>query len=307
MNAPYAGNGTDTAIRTDDEQGVRVSVRFLGGPGERMIGFLHAPVTPPRAGMVLCSSIHAEFMGNYRKEVLLANRLAEHGIAVQRFHYRGTGNSEGIEEQVTLDAMQDDARTWTEQLKQETSVDKVGFYGMRFGAMVAAGTAAGFPAAPVALWQPVLDPAQYFREIFRAWRMRELKAGRQPEASFSLTDQLAQAGVVDVLGYSVQRTLYDSTFGRLLVDELGSSSRALLLMQMARNQELSGDHQAAVGTWRTEGFIVDAHIVVHEPAWWFVGEDWKAEEVREETIALVDTTVNWAATWAGARNGSVQA
>lgn len=307
MNVPYAESGVDTAIRTDHERGVRVSVRFLGGHGERMIGFLHAPVTPARAGMVLCSSIHAEFMGNYRKEVLLATRLAERGIAVQRFHYRGTGNSEGSEEQVTLDAMQDDARTWTEQLKQETSVDKVGFYGMRFGALVAAGAAAGFPAAPVALWQPVLDPAQYFREIFRAWRMRELKAGRQPDASFSLTDQLANAGMVDVLGYSLQRTLYESTTGRLLVDELGSSSRALLLVQMARNQDLTGDHQGVVGAWRKEGFDVDAHIVAHEPAWWFVGENWKAEEVREDTVALVDTTVDWAATWARARNGSMQA
>ncbi|CAN5132237.1 hypothetical protein BH24ACT1_BH24ACT1_11180 [soil metagenome] len=230
--------------------------------------------------------------------MLLASRLAEQGIAVQRFHYRGTGNSEGSEDEVTLDAMQDDARTWAEQLRRETGVEEVGFFGMRFGALVAGGAAATFAGAPVALWQPVLDPMQYFREIFRARRMRELKAGRQPTTT-SLTDELAETGMVDVLGYSVQRTFYDSTIGRGLADELGPSPRPVLLVQIERSPELNGGHRTAVDRWRQDGWDVDTQIVVHEPAWWFVGEDWKAEEIREETTLLVDTTVDWAAAWAG--------
>ena len=247
--------------------------------------------------MVLCSSIHAEMMSNYRKEVLLASRLAEQGIAVQRFHYRGTGNSEGGEEQVTLDAMQDDARTWATILTAESSVHDVGFFGMRFGALVAGGAAAGFDGAPVALWQPVVDPMQYFREIFRARRMRELKAGRQPTTT-SLTDELAAAGMVDVLGYTVQRTFYDSTVGRRLTDELGPSPRRVLLVQIERSPELNATHRGVVDAWREDGWEVDTQVVVHEPAWWFVGEDWKAEEIREETTLLVDTTVEWASAWA---------
>ena len=253
--------------------------------------------------MVLCSSIHAELMSNYRKEVLLATRLAEQGIAVQRFHYRGTGNSEGSEEQVTLDAMQDDARTWARTLQRAASVEDVAFFGMRSGALVAGGAAAGFAGAPVALWQPVVDPMQYFREIFRARRMRELKAGRQPAAT-SLTDELAAAGMVDVLGYTVQRTLYDSTTDRRLTDEMGPSPRRVLLVQIERSPELNGTHRAAVDAWRGDGWEVDTQVVVHEPAWWFVGEDWKAEEIREETTLLVDTTVDWAAAWAGSEEAT---
>lgn len=298
MAASIDDGGAATATRIDSDRGIRVDIEFLGQAGDRMIGFRHRPVTPARAGMVLCSSIHAEMMSNYRKEVLLASRLAEQGIAVQRFHYRGTGNSEGSEEQVTLDAMQDDARTWAEQLQRETSVGTVGFFGLRFGALVAGGAAAGLAGAPLAIWQPVLDPKQYFREIFRARRMRELKAGRQPSAT-SLADELATAGMVDVLGYTVQRGFYDSTSGRHLTDELGSSPRRLLLVQIDRSPDLSGTHQEAVDRWRRDGWEVDTQVVVHEPAWWFVGEDWKAEEIREETTLLVDTTVDWAAAWAG--------
>ena len=297
MDAPI-DDGPAVATRIDADRGIGVTIEFLGGAGDRMIGFRHAPVTPARAGMVLCSSIHAEMMSNYRKEVLLASRLAERGIAVQRFHYRGTGNSEGSEDQVTLDAMQDDARIWAEQLKRETGVKEMGFFGMRFGALVAGGAAAGFPGAPVALWQPVLDPMQYFREIFRARRMRELKAGRQPTTT-SVTDELAETGMVDVLGYSVQRTFYDSTTGRFLADELGPSPRRLLLVQIERSPELTSSHQTAIEGWRRDGLEVDTQIVVHEPAWWFVGEDWKAEEVREETTLLVETTVAWASAPAG--------
>ncbi len=287
-----------TATRVDHERGLRVDIEFLGSAGSRMIGFRHSPVTPARAGMVLCSSIHAELMSNYRKEVLLASRLAEQGIAVQRFHYRGTGNSEGSEERVTLDAMQDDARTWAEHLKQEASVEEVGFFGMRFGALVAGGAAASFAGAPVALWQPVVEPMQYFREISRVRRMRELKAGRQPTA-VSLTDELAAEGMVDVLGYTVQRTLYNSTTDRRLTDELGPSPRRVLLVQIERSSELNGSHRATIDAWRQSGWEVATQVVVHEPAWWFVGEDWKAEEIREETVLMVDTTVDWAAAWAG--------
>lgn len=294
QSSPPAASGV--ALRIDRERGIQVSVEFLAAGPDRMIGFLHTPLEPPRGGVVLCSSLHAEMMGNYRKEVLLAERLAERGIAVQRFHYRGTGNSGGLDSDVTLDTMQDDVRTWCQNLIAKTSVSDVGFFGVRFGALAAAGGAAAAPDAPVAFWQPVLDPQLYFREIFRSQRMRELKSGKAPTpGATSLDEKLTSAGIADVLGYSIHETLYKSTTDRLLGEELGSAPRSGLIVQISRAAELSSDLAALVAGWNDAGWHTSTHVEVHEPAWWFVGEDWKAEELREETTALVETTARWLA------------
>jgi alpha-beta hydrolase superfamily lysophospholipase len=289
-------SSSPAALRIDRERGIQVSVEFLDAGPDRMIGFLHTPLEPPRGGVVLCSSLHAEMMGNYRKEVLLAERLAERGVAVQRFHYRGTGNSGGSDADVTLDSMQDDARLWCQNLVDKTSVADVGYFGVRFGALAAAGAAHAFQEAPVAFWQPVLDPQLYFREIFRSQLMRELKSGKAPgPGPTSLDEKLTSAGIADVLGYSIHETLYKSTLDRLLSDELGRSPRAALIVQIAWAAELTSDLATLVTGWEGGGWRTSTHVEVHEPAWWFVGEDWKAEELREETTALVETTAGWLA------------
>lgn len=296
MESSSSGGELLSASRTSSDRSIQVQVEFLDSGPDRMIGFLHTPLDRPRGGVVLCSSLHAELMGNYRKEVLLAERLAELGLAVQRFHYRGTGNSGGSDADVTLDSMQDDARTWCEHLVEKTSVPEVGYFGVRFGALAAAGAANGTPGGPVALWEPVLDPEAYFREVFRSQLMRQLKAGKsaQPGAR-SIDQELANAGVADVLGYSIHETLYKSANGRRLVDELGANPRPALLVQIAREQELSKELATLAAGWGQQGWGVQTDVVVHEPAWWFVGENWKAEELREETTTLVETTAGWMA------------
>lgn len=284
------------ASRVDHDRGIQVHVEFLESGPDSMIGFLHTPLDAPRGGVVLCSSLHAEMMGNYRKEVLLAERLAELGVAVQRFHYRGTGNSGGLDADVTLDSMQDDARRWQRNLVESTSVADVGFFGVRFGALAAAGAASAAPGAPVAFWQPVVDPQAYFREIFRSQLMRELKAGKAPEpGAASLDEKLTSAGIADVLGYSIHETLYKSTVDRLLSDELGPAARPALVVQISRAAELAADLATLVEEWKGCGWATRTHVEVHEPAWWFVGEDWKAEELREETTTLVEITARWMA------------
>ena len=296
MASTTPGREVLCASRINAERNIQVEVEFLDSGPDQMIGFLHTPLGRPRGGVVLCPSLHAELLGNYRKEVLLAERLAERGLAVQRFHYRGTGNSGGSDADVSLDSMQDDAQVWSRHLREKTAVTEVGYFGVRFGALAAAGAASASPGAPVALWQPVVDAEAYFREVFRSQLMRQLKAGKVPApGARSIGQELANAGVADVLGYSIHETLYKSATGRLLVDELGPAPRPALLVQISRDPALAGDLAALAAGWEERGWPVQTSVVVHEPAWWFVGESWKAEELREETTTLVEATAEWTA------------
>ena len=68
-------------------------VRYLGPEGARIITVTHRPAGPVRGAVVIASPIQSEYLKNNRREVLIGRELAERGIAVRRFHYRGMGLS----------------------------------------------------------------------------------------------------------------------------------------------------------------------------------------------------------------------
>ncbi|MBA2478088.1 MAG: hypothetical protein H0V38_05705, partial [Sporichthyaceae bacterium] len=71
--------------------------KFLGLPGQQILAFLHRPTSRAVVGgVVICGSLFEDFQINYRREVLVARRLAQRGFATVRFHYRSVGNSDGL-------------------------------------------------------------------------------------------------------------------------------------------------------------------------------------------------------------------
>ena len=284
------------AHRIDLADGTRHEAAFVGPAGERFLGFTHLPASgPASAGVVVCPSVHAEFLRTYRKEVLLARRLCRAGIAVQRFHYRGTGNSEGDPARLDFTTMQEDALAAAEHLTARSGAPRLAFVGTRLGALVAAASARSCGAGrPLALWEPALTGARYYREAFRARLVRELRhgAGERPNSD-KLVAELRDTGTVDILGYLLTRALYDSTVELTLPDVVGEAARPLLVVQVAKRSELHPELDAFASQWRSRGCTVQTLIVQEEEAWWYVGEDWKPDEDRPETTALVHGTADW--------------
>jgi alpha-beta hydrolase superfamily lysophospholipase len=90
--------------------GIAEEVAFVGDLGNRMFSVLHRPLDSPVAAVVLCPSLYADAIHNYRREVELARALAARGIAVQRFQYRGTGQSDGNDLDITYERLCDDSQ-----------------------------------------------------------------------------------------------------------------------------------------------------------------------------------------------------
>ena len=298
IDRSFALNQADpiqTASRSDSTLGIREQVEFIEIGGSRLFACLHAPLGDPVGGVVICSPIQAEFEKNYRREFLLARSLAARGLAVGRFHYRGSGNSDGDAEDATVQTMLEDAHAVVGWLKDRTGISEVGFAGTRWGGLVAADAAAQYDPAPLVLWEPVLEPPSYFRDAFRSRLMRDLKDGATNRlSSAALRAELERVGFVDVLGYGVYRGLYDDAIGRRLVTALGERPRPVLILQISPEGGLRSEYSSLVTELRSLGFAATAEVIADkEEAWWFADGRGEAAEARVGARALVNLTTEW--------------
>lgn len=286
----------ELATRTSD--GVRQEIGFFGPFHDKMFGSLHRPQEQAHAGVVICPAIHSDFERNYRRDVLLARALSARGYAVQRFHYRGLGNSDGDISDATFDTMREDARAAVEHLQRTTDVTSVAFAGTRWGAFIAAAAAANFEGAPLCLWEPPLKGARYFAEASRARSVRE--AHEDPSALPSgppLEDEIRHSGRVDILGYPIDVALFDSAVGRSIAEEVGDAPRPILLVQMGAKRGVRTAYKELADQWARQGFPVEVRAIEGEETWWFVGGFWEAVESRGSTKQILEATALWLISW----------
>ncbi|HEY8547118.1 MAG TPA: alpha/beta hydrolase, partial [Acidimicrobiales bacterium] len=140
---------------------------FGGAPGGGLtFGCRHMPASEDvTAGVVICPPTHGDAAINYHREARLGRWLARAGVATQRFHYRGTGESDRLPPPgITFSTLVDDARQAAELLRERCGLERIGFLGTRVGALVAARAAAELDGAPLVLWQPVVDPRRYVND-----------------------------------------------------------------------------------------------------------------------------------------------
>ena len=241
----------------------------------------------------------------YRREFSLAASLAARGFAVQRFHYRGSGNSEDTTGDATLETMAEDALTAAERLTDMTGADRLGFVGTRLGAFVSATAARSYGSAPLALWEPVIDPSRYFREAMRSRLMRNLKleamdsgsrlaAGEKARSSIStLEESLERTGFADIIGYPLSRSLYYGLQYRSLVDEIGVP-RPIQILQVSLDTRLRGEYVSLAERLEAGGCEVQRRVIADkEEAWWFVDGRAGVDEHGPGETKMVEATTEW--------------
>lgn len=261
-----------SARRADERAGITEDVELLGADGARVLGVRTAPTGPVAGAVLCCSSIGNDLVKHYRREVLLARALAGAGLAVQRFQYRGTGNSDGDQADLSRDGMVGDAGTAAAALAAAAPGVPSAVVGTRFGALVAAETAAA-DTRPLVLVEPVLDGSRYFAEAFRAKLMQSLttaKGTRPTTAAF--VDAIERGEAVDVLGTPVHPPLYRSWQGRSVLDALTGARRAVLLVQFGDDIPVRPDLEKAAAGLRELGHDVDVVQVRGRETWWFLDE-----------------------------------
>ncbi len=231
-----------------------MDVETAAGDGLGRFTALHRPPAVPTAGVLVCPPLHIEATRTYRREHLLGWELARRGMAVQRFHYRGTGHSAGDPADVDLDALVEDALWAAERLRSRTGVRAVTVLGTRLGALVAARVAASLAGAGLVLWEPALDIDRHLHEVFRARLLREMRHGEvKGSTGAQLIAEMEQAASLDVLGYEITARLRRSFLGVTLDGAVPADPRSILLVQLGRKAALRSDLAAVVDRWRARG------------------------------------------------------
>jgi hypothetical protein len=300
------------------------------GETESLFGCRHMPASrDASAGVVICSPLFTDAPVNSHREMRVGRWLARAGIVAQRFHYRGTGESDGDPDKLSFATLLDDARQAAAHLRDHCGVERVGFLGSRISALVAARVARDFEGAPLALWQPVVDPRRYLDDSVAVLSGRPLfdpsvlpgTAHPAPEpdrlagppAPDGTPPQAVSAGAgraAAFLGSPLGRDLFDPSVIDNVVDAAGMRPRPVLLVQLHRRVGLAPEYRAAMGRWQARGCTVDVAYDPTEDDWWGVHEGWSpSDEVLTATASWLSSQLaqplppvtSLPTTWSGPR------
>lgn len=141
--------------------------QFLPTPRGQVFSVLHPPAETPRGLLLICPPFFHEYARSYRLFSLLGDALAGAGIAVLRFDYVGTGDSDGNDDRFTLDGACSDAAIAADWLRQRYPGVPLSIMGVRGGSHPALQATAAGAVHRTLLWQPVLDWTQYVLDLER--------------------------------------------------------------------------------------------------------------------------------------------
>ena len=263
---------------------MRDEVELFGGP-EAIFGCRHAAGGTGGSGVpaavLVCSSVGPDAAASYGAEARLGRALAGAGVTVQRFHYRGTGASDGAPDELSFLGMVDDARAALARLRACARPAAVAFVGVRFGALVAARLAASVEDAPVALWAPVADARQVLEAAARA------RAAHHPVLDTWPADP-GGGGDLDLFDLPLAAELIDGTVVGALPDELRGHTGDVLVVQTAAGPVATARGRRLVERCRAAGLHVDSATVPrHEE------DDGGAPTLTADAGPLVDHTAAW--------------
>jgi hypothetical protein len=277
------------AVRVDPVKGTREVAEFVGNR-DRRLRFIHVPAGSSQGTVIICSSVYAEFMKNYRREVRLARSLATAGLTAVRLQYRGTGNSEGDPSVVTMADLSADISDTANELDAHAGSSEPAYVGTRVGAVVAA--LAAPPSAPLVLWEPVLSGDRWLKEGIRAATISSVSRQLEdpPTDHRGALDRLEQDGVLDLLGFALYRELVSDIRRIKLEDLLAERQGKTLLFQIGGGSEPKPAFAQLVERLQSKGADIELQSAGKDVAWWF--EDGGVRDFATDDD-VITPTIEW--------------
>lgn len=156
--------------------------RWLNADGQRLYAALHpARGRDPKLGLVFAPPMLHEQPRSRRMLTELAGMLAAMGVPCLRFDYFGTGDSAGAGEDLDFASMGRDLDQACDALRYAFGVDSIAVLAVRGAALPAfQWVHRGGDARLLVLWEPVIDGAEWLKELEERDRAERRSPKRYP-------------------------------------------------------------------------------------------------------------------------------
>ena len=232
------------SVVRDKPSGIAESAVFYESSDSFQSGVTTVGPQEPTAAVLICNSLYAEGLRNFRRETIVARALAAVGIASHRFDYRGTGNSAGETSEITLDSLADDIATAADHLAEMVGSLPLGVVATRLATIPVARVVGRLNPRALVLWQPVVDYGRFFKRL---------------ERNKGIQDR-SEALRAEKFGFEV-----DSVHG-----DLATFDGRVRVIQISQREVPQKPLQAFIDTLGARGVDADLHVVAgEEENWWF--------------------------------------
>ena len=261
---------------------------FFRSGNHRLFGIWHLPSDEqPVEVFVFCHPFGEEKLWSHRVYVELARAMAERGIAVLRFDYTGNGDSEGEFQNSTVDTQLSDIKSAVELVWERFGKDvKLGFFGLRYGATLAALSAEQLASkGRLLLWEPITDGEEYMQEILRSNLSTQLAVyGKISVNRDALIEQMRSGITVNVDGYEISNAIFTTGSKIKLNGEKRMYDGPCLIMHIARSANAKRADLNELKSAYSQAVLVK---VVEQPLW----RETKIFFSRQ--ASLLEPTLNW--------------
>lgn len=242
----------------------------------------------PRRGFLYIPPFAEEMNCARRTAALQARALSAAGFDVLLLDPFGTGDSEGDFGDASWNIWLADVAAAAQWLRAH-GVERIGLWGLRLGALLAAAAVADTPEqySRLLLWQPVVDGRAMLTQFLRIRVAAAMRGDGARETTDSLRAAIASGEAVEVAGYAVNDGLAQA-MDRLRIDAAWPVPRAIGVDVLEIGQAATIPVQRLVQHWREAGVVV-AEMVVPGEHFWAIPEAAPATGLIGATTSVVQT------------------
>jgi exosortase A-associated hydrolase 2 len=245
---------------------------FVQSPSGRLFGVHHRGSGGPgaRPAFVFVPPFAEEMNRSRRMAAVQARAFAAAGIDTLLIDLFGSGDSSGDFCDARLTLWLDDIIAAADWLEAQGNT-RVGLWGLRLGALLAAAVAQRHPERfqQLLLWQPVMDGKAMLTQFLRIRVAASMAEGGAAEKTDELRARLAAGASLEVAGYEIAPELAQA-LDNLRIDRLalGAQTRvAWLEVGAEASDHLLPASERVVEAWRRAGSNLAATTVGGDPFW----------------------------------------
>jgi len=202
-------------------------------------GVLHTPKRVPAPGIVFCHGFTGTRVESHQLFVHAARHLCERGFVILRFDFRGSGESEGLFQDMTISGEVEDLKTAISWILRRKGVikDKIGVNGLSLGGVVTMLTAATDPRVKaVSLWSTPSELSG-FKQVEPGLPHRLLEQGY---VDLSSGHRIGKAFLMDLSKHRITEAVSEIAPRPLLIVH-GTKDEVVTLWHAERLYEAAGE------------------------------------------------------------------